>query len=109
MEMLVHLGNADVLNLYMSIPIKFDDHLCRRLAPADLPTEWAADPIPMATRAIGAKWIDDESSVILAVPSAIVHIETNFIINPRHRDFGEIVTGSASEFHFDPRLLKTRP
>lgn len=40
------------------------------------------------------------------VPSSIVQIETNYIINPRHPDFAKISIGEASVFRFDPRLLK---
>ncbi|HPO08548.1 MAG TPA: RES domain-containing protein [bacterium] len=45
MEMLVHLGHADMLNLYLSIPVRFDESLCRRLASSDLPPDWAAYPV----------------------------------------------------------------
>jgi len=109
MEMLAHLGSADVLNLYMSIPIRFDDSLCRQLAIADLPADWAADPAPASTRAVGEKWANDALSAILAVPSAIIQIETVFILNPVHPDFSKIAIGDASEFRFDPRLLKAKP
>lgn len=109
MEMLAHLGSADVLNLYMSIPISFDDSLCRQLAISDLPADWAADPAPASTRTIGDKWTTDASSAVLAVPSAIVHIETVFVLNPQHPDFSQLKIGDASAFRFDPRLLKTKP
>jgi RES domain-containing protein len=107
MEMLVHLGYADVLHLYMSIPVSFDDSICSQLAPSHLPPDWAVDPAPSSTRAVGAKWISDEMSAVLAVPSTIVHIETIFILNPRHPDFRKITIGGAEEFRFDPRLQKT--
>ena len=106
MEMLVHLGSAEVLNPYMSIPVSFDDGLCRQLSYSDLPSDWVADPAPRSTRAIGAKWIIEEESAVLAVPSAIVHIETVFILNPQHPDFSRIKIGDASEFRFDSRLKK---
>jgi RES domain-containing protein len=109
MEMLVHLGRADMLNLFMSIPVSFDDELCRWLDLTDLPADWASDPAPSSTRALGSKWADDASSAVLAVPSAIVHIETIFVVNPRHLDLPKITIGDASEFRFDSRLLKTGP
>lgn len=107
-EMLVHLGSADVLNLYGCIPISFDDTLCHQLAISDLPAEWATDPALLSTRAIGDKWVTDASSAILAVPSAIIHIETVFVLNPAHPHFDRIKIGDASEFRFDPRLLKPK-
>lgn len=109
LEILVHLGHAEMLHRYMCIPVSFDDSLCRQLARSDLPPDWAADPAPDSTRTLGARWVADGSSAVLAVPSAIVHIETIFILNPRHPDFRRITIGNASEFRFDPRLLKTDP
>jgi len=106
MEMLVHLGHADMLNLYLSIPVRFDESFCRRLASSDLPPDWAAYPVPASTRALGTQWATDGLSAVLAVPSAIVPIETVFVLNPRHPDFSKIAIGDAGEFRFDPRLLK---
>lgn len=106
-EMLVHLGHADLLNMYMSIPVSFDDSICTQLALSKLPSDWADDPAPVSTRAVGAKWVSDGKSAVLAVPSAVVHVETIFMLNPRHPDFSRIKIGDAEEFHFDPRLLKT--
>ena len=104
MEMLVHLGSADLLRPYVSIPVTFDERLCVRLDPAGLPADWASCPVPASTRAIGTRWIADAHSPVLAVPSAIVHIETIFLLNPRHPDFSRIVVSGAGEFRFDPRL-----
>ena len=106
-EMLVHLGDADFLNMYMSIPVSFDDSICSQLAESNLPSDWTVDPAPLSTRAVGTKWISDGMSAVLAVPSAVVHIETIFILNPRHPDFSKITIGDAEEFRLDPRLLKT--
>lgn len=106
MEMLVHLGHSDLLGLYMSVPIQFDASICRQLAPSDLPTNWADEPAPSSTRAVGTQWVQEGKSAVLAVPSAVIHVETVFLLNPGHRDFARIVMGDAEEFHFDPRLLK---
>jgi hypothetical protein len=46
------------------------------------------------------------SSEILAVPSAIIPIEFNYLINPRHPDFSRISVGKPETFHFDKRLLR---
>jgi hypothetical protein len=38
------------------------------------------------------------------VPSAVIHSEFNYLINPAHPRFGELVIGSAEPFQFDSRL-----
>lgn len=107
LEMLVHLPGPNILQRYQSIPVSFDEALCRQLSPKDLPPDWAYDPAPLSTRALGTQWIADASSVVLAVPSAVVPIETIFLLNPRHPDFPDLTIGEARHFQFDPRLLKT--
>ncbi len=107
LEMLVHLPGPGILQRYRSIPVSFDEALCRQLSPQDLPPDWADDPAPPSTRALGTQWIADSSSVVLAVPSAVVPIERIFLINPHHPDFPELTIGEGQQFQFDPRLMKT--
>jgi RES domain-containing protein len=42
---------------------------------------------------------------VLAVPSAIIPSETNYLPNPAHADFKTIAIGKAQPFAFDARLL----
>jgi len=106
MEMLVHLDAPELLELYLCIPVEFDDSLCLRLSPEDLPADWAADPTPDSARRLGSAWLDKGESAVLAVPSAIVPLEYNFLMNPRHEDFSRLRIGAPDKFRFDPRLLK---
>ncbi|MBN1425285.1 RES domain-containing protein [Candidatus Fermentibacteria bacterium] len=108
LEMLAHLGTPEFLSLYVSVPITFDESICLRVASADLPADWADDPPPASTRRLGTEWVRRRTSAVLAVPSAIVRVETNFLLNPAHSDFARIGIGGAAEFRFDPRLTKPR-
>ena len=56
------------------------------------------------TQKIGSKWLESLSSAILRIPSAIVPMENNFLLNPYHPDFSRIKIGAVSDFRFDPRL-----
>jgi hypothetical protein len=40
----------------------------------------------------------------LKVPSTIVHIESNFILNPLHPEFNRLQIGSPQRINFDPRI-----
>ena len=106
MEMLVNIEAEQVLNAYMSIPVTFDDDLCKRLNPQHLPSDWASHAIPSATRDMGTAWARSKSSPVLAVPSAVVQIETNFLLNPQHPEFPKIRIGSAEAFAHDSRRIK---
>ena len=48
-----------------------------------------------------------QSAAVLAVPSAVVPAETNYLLNPLHPDFRRIKTGRPQKIETDPRLLKT--
>jgi RES domain-containing protein len=42
---------------------------------------------------------------VLAVPSAIVPRETNYLLNPAHPDFRRLRIGRPEPFSLDPRML----
>jgi RES domain-containing protein len=42
---------------------------------------------------------------VLAVPSAIIPSETNYLLNPRHPTFRTTRVRRPQPFSFDPRLL----
>ena len=102
-ETLVHVASG-ILPAYTAIPFEFDAALVTRLEPRTLPPDWKANPAPGSTRAIGEAWVDQARSVLLQVPSVVVPLESNFLINPKHRDFGRISIGKPMPFPFDPRL-----
>ena len=43
---------------------------------------------------------------VLAVPSAVIPQELNYLLNPRHADFKRIRVGKPEAFRFDPRLRR---
>jgi RES domain-containing protein len=95
------------LEEYVHIPVEFEPKLSMNLKPADLPTNWNKDPSPLAIKQIGDSWIENQQSVILEVPSAIVPTEKNLLINPSHPKFKKLKIGTPTKFDFDPRLLKS--
>jgi RES domain-containing protein len=106
MEMLVHLDSSELLGRYVSIPVRFDSSLCRRLPTARIPPDWRDDPAPISTRRLGSVWARNGTSAILAVPSVLVPLETNYLINLQHPDFRKLEIGKVVSFQFDPRLVK---
>ncbi|MDE0348895.1 MAG: RES family NAD+ phosphorylase [Gammaproteobacteria bacterium] len=102
MELLVHLRNIDVLGTYRTLPIYIPDEVVMHIEPAELPPGWESGA-RTTTRAIGDRWLADGSSVALQVPSAVIASETNFVLNPAHRDMRRLRSGPLSDFRFDPR------
>ncbi len=105
LEMLVHL-DPGFLPEYVRIPCVFNEALVVDLDRNQLPANWQSSPAPTELQQLGDAWLKSGSSAILRVPSAVVDIESNYLLNPLHPDFARIEIGPASAFEFDVRLLK---
>ncbi|PYS34219.1 MAG: hypothetical protein DMG14_30070, partial [Acidobacteria bacterium] len=55
---------------------------------------------------IGGNWFQTARSAVLAVPSAIIPQQTNYLIDPNHVDFKRIRVNKPEFFEFDPRMWK---
>jgi RES domain-containing protein len=69
----------------------------------ELALDWPRDQA--WTRTIGDGWRRRGASCLLAVPSAILPEETNFVFNPAHPDANSLRAISERAFVFDARLL----
>jgi RES domain-containing protein len=107
LEMLVHIEEYKLLERYVCILLEFDDSLCAKIGLSKLPSDWRSVPAPYSTKEIGSEWIRQMSSVVLIVPSVVVPVEYNFLINPFHPDFNKVSIGKPQSFHFDPRLVNS--
>ena len=106
MELLVHLGAVEVLETYRKMPVYVPEDLVMHIEPGELPTGWESGS-RTTTRAIGDRWLAGQQSVALQVPSAVVHGDSNLILNPTHRDMHRLRIGPVSNFRFDHRLGHT--
>ena len=68
---------------------------------------WDA-PDFIASRAWGDRWIDERRTLVLLVPSVIVQVERNVVINPEHPNFSRIRTSEPRPVRWDARLLRER-
>ena len=70
----------------------------------DLPPGWQSlSPVP-ATQEFGRRWAKELRSAVLSVPSTIIPLERNYVVNPLHPDFPAIEFLPSKPFQFDPRL-----
>jgi RES domain-containing protein len=106
LEVLVHLNAPALLEKYVFLEVDFDVSLVLDLDRSSLPKNWQSDPVPEAIQAIGDRWVLSRDSAVLRVPSVLVPEESNFLLNPRHPDFGKIGISRPHAFRFDPRLAR---
>jgi RES domain-containing protein len=72
-----------------------------------LPDYWQRTPAPRELQKIGTGWIREGPTAVLSVPSAIVSVERNFLLNPRHPDFSRILINTPHPFSLDARFVNT--
>lgn len=105
LEMLVHLDDDSILPEYSYVPAEIPPEI---ILPVEnfraLPKNWSASPAPLIIHGIGDDWARERVSAVLEVPTSIVPLEKNYLLNPAHPDFAKIKTSAASGFVFDARL-----
>lgn len=105
LEIIVHLEFKETLRHYKAIPVRVPESTMDIIDPASLPENWNG-PIPHpATQLTGNHWIRNQSSPALQVPSSIVPIEFNILLNPAHPDFQTLEIGDAIDLPLDPRVF----
>jgi RES domain-containing protein len=109
LEMVVHKSGASLASGDLSVSIiNINDSLIideiTSVKLFALHDQWNQIINYPVTQQIGNKWLRDGGSAILKVPSAIIDLEYNYLINPDHPDFSKIEIASVSDFKFDPRL-----
>jgi RES domain-containing protein len=103
----VHLDDDDLAKDYVGIPAEIPDSVKITLVRiSDLPRTWRHFPRPQALADLGSRWAAAGETAVLAVPSAIVPHDLNYLLNPLHPHFKRIRIGQPEPFSFDPRLGK---
>jgi RES domain-containing protein len=109
LELFVHFTRKDITisRSLLAIPLEIPDSVATsEISIEALEAGWDSSPPPDFTRDLGTKWVREEASVVLRVPSAIIPTEHNFVINPRHPDFSRIAAGEPRPFSLDDRVWK---
>jgi RES domain-containing protein len=106
LELLVHLGRGSILLAYVLIPCTFGGAFVTRLDRIRLPKNWRSYPAPPELQLIGDEWAKSGMSAVMEVPSAVIEADSNYLLNPHHRDFQAIRVMNPQPFELDLRLLK---
>jgi RES domain-containing protein len=94
---------------YLTIPAEVPPGLDIERVDIDrLPADWRDPAALEALRTIGSEWAARLASAVLAVPSAVVPAEANYLLNPRHPEFAQVVIGEPQELVTDLRLSQLR-
>jgi RES domain-containing protein len=101
LELLVHLDPVAKPKFYKLLKIEAPKSLTV-LNAKNLPHQWQDDS--NITQKIGNRWLDQNESAILVVPSAIVPETSNYLINPQHPDAALLKIIDVQAVPLDERL-----
>jgi RES domain-containing protein len=104
LEVLVHLDVGRPLPRLVAFTFDVDDTLVDRLPAARLPRRWRTLRGLLATQQIGDEWLASRHALVLAVPSAIVPEEFNYLLDPADPAFDRLKFGRPVPFLLDRRL-----
>lgn len=106
LEVLVH-AEIDVEDIPVSfryLEIEVPDSISIETVNVEtFPGNWRSNP--EATRRAGDEWLHSGRTALLRVPSVIVPVTWNVLVNPRHPDSLHIRIIHTHEHGIDPRLV----
>ena len=76
--------------------------------PATLPEGWASLPADRPSMEYGTQWLKSNTHLGLIVPSAVLALERNLVINPGHPAISQIKVIQVYDFMYDPRMFPKR-
>jgi RES domain-containing protein len=108
LEKFVHLAGIVPPDLVLVRVVLPDGASAETPAVADLPPGWDAVRPGPGSMQYGTQWAQENRSLVLYVPSAIVPEETNGVLNPNHPQFRAVRMEIEREFHYDSRMFARR-
>ncbi len=101
LETRVHLEAVAIQQPYVALEYELPEGI---EGPVDeLPDGWRRDV--ERTRELGSRWLKRGSSAVLRVPSAVVPVESVYLLNPRHPNANDVELIRRLEFVWDERLF----
>ena len=103
LEQLAHTETGRLPQGHAFIEMTIADSILKETLSLSDVAGWNTEDIA-ASRAYGDHWLTEQRTCILLVPSVIVPIESNVLINPSHADFARVVAAVPRNVNWDKRL-----
>lgn len=91
--------------LMIAIEVPADSLLA--ITPDELPTDWTYAAFENPFARLGDEWLAGKKTLLLSVPSAVVTLENNVLINPQHSEMKQVKVVDISPFMVDARMYGT--
>jgi len=107
LETFVHAGGEPTFPMKITcFELPADAALYWEPDPKTLPEGWASLPADRPGMDFGTTWLKANTHLGLIVPSAVLVLERNVVINPNHPAVSRIKVVDVFDFMYDPRMFK---
>ena len=103
LEQLAHTETGRLPHNHAFIEIAIPDSIPKQTLSLNEVAGWNIEDLA-TSRAYGDRWLAEQRTCVLLVPSVIVPIESNALINPSHADFVRVVASVPHNVNWDKRL-----
>ena len=104
LENIVHINNPNFLPTFQAITIEIPNSI-KEYYKGDFVENWRNQDAFESLRKLTDNFVEKNEFLAMKVPSAIIDVEYNFLINPQHPLFKEVKIINQQEFSFDQRLF----
>lgn len=105
LEILVHLDYKYLENDFGYVAIEIPDNSIINLDIKKLSPNWRVNPPQLYTQDFGSKWLQANKSLALKVPSAVLPLQNNILLNPNHKLFEKIKIIKKGKLNLDSRVF----
>jgi RES domain-containing protein len=107
LEIMVHVEFAELPVGYSFVEVDIPDKLIKPIQSLSfIKPKWNSEEAVKQLQMLGSSWLKRQENLALRVPSVVLGLENNVLINPAHKDFGKVKTIKKGALDFDPRLVR---
>ncbi|MEH6389140.1 MAG: RES family NAD+ phosphorylase [Pseudomonas profundi] len=109
LETFVHQNLRPIIPMKITV-LELPDDPALYLEPAlgDLPNGWNALPADRPSMDFGTDWLNRGEQLGLILPSAVMPLERNIMLNPLHPAMKEVQIVDVLDFSYDDRMFLVR-
>lgn len=105
LETLVHTARLLPAMDYCMLKLTIDEGSMDTIPSSGLPEGWNNTPSPGELKYIGDRFVREGKHLILRIPSAILPMEWNYLVNPGHPLFEKLKVEEPVMIRLDKRLV----
>lgn len=102
LEVLVHISRFQIQSPFSILTLELPE--IEILNSPVLPENWRLTPPPVALKMVGDEFVRSKIGLAIRIPSAIMPLDHNILVNPGHPEFSKIKFLDCEEIQFEKRL-----